>query len=182
MQQGQVRHDLDYLDVTGLIYIRAGPNSSQTEKISEMADYIHTELTHLKRACKDTERLEEGVRLDPNDAEGKQDHELRSHNIKKVMADIENASNNTFKILAEVLEKNKECRDALERDREARAPGDHVSAAGPTLKPIDSLKPMSNLKHTATCFEYDQAEAWSQSSNFAVATSAVQKAFYPDSQ
>ena len=89
---GQVRHDLDYLESTGPIYIRTGPNSSQTEEVSALSRYIHEELIHLKRACKETEHLEEGVRVDQDDQPAKQDKELRVGNIKKVMAELENAS------------------------------------------------------------------------------------------
>ena len=84
-------------------------------------------------------------------------------------------------MLAKVLEKHKEFRDTFERDRDARGPGDPVHGPGPALKLIYSLKPLDHLKHTATCFDfnswYDQAEAWSQSSKFSVATPALQKAF-----
>ena len=106
-QSRQVRHDLDYLGVTGPIYIRGGPNANQTEKVSELTDYIHKELVQLKRACQDTERLEESVAPPEDDAEGKQDHDLRMQNIKKVRADVEEANTNTFKILTEIVEKNK---------------------------------------------------------------------------
>ena len=54
-ESGPVRHDLDYLDVVGPIFIRGGPNSGQAEKITEITDYIHKELIQLKRASKDTE-------------------------------------------------------------------------------------------------------------------------------
>ena len=178
---GQVRHDLDYMKKTGPIYISAGPTHFQTEKIAEYADYIHTELTHLRRACKEAEQMEESFVEDPNDPGGKQDHDLRLSSIKDALAIVETETDDTFRILAQVM-KNKECREALERDRAARDPIDTMATVGPSLKVIDSLKPMSNLKHTATCFEFDswhdQAKAWSESSNFAAATMSVQKAFF----
>ena len=64
---GQVRHDLDYIKRTGKIYISTGPTHYETEKISEYADYINTELTHLRRACKEAEKTEESFVDDPND-------------------------------------------------------------------------------------------------------------------
>ena len=186
-ESGQVKHDIDYLKTTGPIYIMGGPSAYEKDKINELTDYIYKESIQLVRACTDTLTTEEGVIPPEDDAGGKQDHELRIQNIKKVRADVEETKTEAFRILNEVVQKNKECRDAIERERETRPPVERAAGGMGinTLKVIDSLKPLSNLKHTATCFEFnswfDQAEAWSESSNFAVATTAVQKVFFPAS-
>ena len=120
--------------------------------------------------------------MDQNDGPAKQDKELRLENINKVKDSLDDESTKTYAMLASVLDKHKEVRDEYERDREVQGCGDPTPTHGPSLKLIDTLKLLDHLKHTANCFEYhswhDQAEAWSQSSNFSVATPAVQKAFF----
>ena len=52
------------------------------------------------------------------------------------------------------MDKHKEVHDRYEAERAARGPGDPVANTRLTLKPIDALKLLDRLKHTANCFEY----------------------------
>ena len=126
--------------------------------------------------------IENRVTVDPHDAPALQDKELRLERLNQVKDSLDEQSIKVYAQLSAVMDKHKEVYDIFEADRAARGPGDPVVNTRLTLKPIDALKPLDHLKHTVNCFEYhtwqEEAEVWSQSSNFSIATPAVQKAFF----
>ena len=86
---GQIWFDIEYLNATGAIYVRTGPNSNQVEEILTLARYLQDELAHLWRACVEILILENKVTVDQNDGPAKQDKELRLKNINKVKESID---------------------------------------------------------------------------------------------
>ena len=181
-QTGQIQFDLEFFTTTSQIYVRTSPNNFQVEEISILARYIQDELAVLRKASIETLFLENKATVDPADAPAVQDKALQLESLNKLKDKLNAKSTEVYTLLSAIMDKFKEVQDRYEAERKARGPGVPVGNARLTLKPIDALKPLDQLKHTVNCFDfhtwYEEAEAWSQSSNFAIATSAVQKAFF----
>ena len=147
-----------------------------------MARYIQDELSNLRKASIESISMENKVVVDNEDADATQDKTLKLESLNEVKDKLDTQSNAVYAKLASVMDKLKEVQDRAETEGEARGGGTATANQRLVLKPIDSLKPLDCLTHTSNCFKFhtwfEEAEAWSLSSNFSVANPTVQMQFF----